>query len=122
MVRAPPPQARPRPCSSSITPTPSFSTKSRSPTATPAPSMARGDADPLIVAGGPVATHCEPVADFIDAVLIGDGEEATTEIALSWAEGKRLGLPRRERLIRLAKLPGVYVPSLYETALDPIDG
>jgi radical SAM family uncharacterized protein/radical SAM-linked protein len=88
----------------------------------PLRSVARSDADPLIVAGGPVATHCEPVADFIDAILIGDGEEAATEIALSWTEGKRLGLSRRERLIRLAKLPGVYVPSLYETALDPIDG
>jgi radical SAM family uncharacterized protein/radical SAM-linked protein len=88
----------------------------------PLRSSARSDADPLIVAGGPVATHCEPVADFIDAILIGDGEEAATELALSWSEGKRLGLSRRDRLIRLAQLRGVYVPSLYETAIDPVDG
>jgi radical SAM family uncharacterized protein/radical SAM-linked protein len=85
-------------------------------------SAARGDADPLVVAGGPVATHSEPVADFFDAILIGDGEEAATEIALTWVEAKREGLPRAERLARLAKIPGVYVPSLYETAIDPVDG
>ena len=88
----------------------------------PLRSAARGDADPLIVAGGPVATHCEPAADFFDAILIGDGEEAASEIALCWTQAKREGLSRQERLIRLAKIRGVYVPSLYETALDPVDG
>jgi radical SAM family uncharacterized protein/radical SAM-linked protein len=78
----------------------------------------RADDDPLIVAGGPVATHMEPMAPFLDAVLIGDGEEAATEIALCWAEAKRAGLPRRERLLKLARIRGVYVPSLYRTAVD----
>ena len=55
----------------------------------PLRSAARSDEDPLIVAGGPVATHMEPMAIFLDAVLIGDGEEATTEIALSWVNGKK---------------------------------
>ena len=82
----------------------------------------RSDADPLVVAGGPVGTHAEPMSPFLDAVLIGDGEEAATEIALAWALGKRLGESRAERLLRLAQLPGVYVPSLYETALDPDSG
>jgi radical SAM family uncharacterized protein/radical SAM-linked protein len=82
----------------------------------------RGDDDPLVIAGGPVATHCEPVAPFFDAVLIGDGEEALTEIALAWTEGKRAGLSRRERLERLARSTGVYVPSLYETAVDAETG
>ncbi len=82
----------------------------------------RADADPLVVAGGPVGTHAEPMSPFLDAVLIGDGEEAATEIALAWVEGKRLGESRAERLRRLARLPGVYVPSLYETALDPDSG
>lgn len=82
----------------------------------------RSEADPLIVAGGPVATHCEPAAPFFDAILIGDGEEAATEIALAWTRGKRAGLTRHERLIELAKIGGVYVPSLYETAIDPVDG
>jgi radical SAM family uncharacterized protein/radical SAM-linked protein len=85
----------------------------------PLRSAARSDADPLIVAGGPVATHMEPMAIFLDAVLIGDGEEATTEIALCWVNGKQRGLSREERLRELAQIPGVYVPSLYDTAVDP---
>jgi radical SAM family uncharacterized protein/radical SAM-linked protein len=78
----------------------------------------RGDADPLVIAGGPVATHAEPVAPFFDAIAIGDGEELLTEVAMSWAAGKREGLSRLERLRRLAHIPGVYVPSLYTTAVD----
>ncbi len=85
----------------------------------PLRSAARSDDDPLVIAGGPVATHAEPMAPFFDAILVGDGEEAALEIALSWAESKRLGLPRRERLLRLSRIVGVYVPSLYDTALDP---
>jgi len=79
----------------------------------------RGEDDPLIVAGGPVATHMEPMAIFLDAVLVGDGEEATTEIALSWTQGKKRGLTRAERLRELANIRGVYVPSLYDTLIDP---
>ncbi len=82
----------------------------------------RSDDDPLIIAGGPVATHAEPIAMFIDAFLIGDGEEAAAEMALTWTESKRAGLPRAERLKRLAALRGVYVPSLYETGLDEASG
>jgi radical SAM family uncharacterized protein/radical SAM-linked protein len=85
----------------------------------PLRSAARSDDDPLIVAGGPVATHMEPMAIFLDAVLIGDGEEATTEIALCWVDGKKRGLSRQERLIELSKIQGVYVPSLYDVATDP---
>jgi len=85
----------------------------------PLRSANRSDDDPLIVAGGPVATHMEPMAIFLDAVLIGDGEEATTEIALAWVDAKKRGLSRAERLIELAKIPGVYVPSLYDVATDP---
>jgi len=79
----------------------------------------RGEDDPLIVAGGPVATHMEPMAIFLDAVLVGDGEEATTEIVLSWVDGKKRGLSRAERLRELANIRGVYVPSLYDTVIDP---
>jgi radical SAM family uncharacterized protein/radical SAM-linked protein len=88
----------------------------------PLRSSDRGEEHPLVIAGGPVATHPEPIAPFIDAILIGDGEEATPEIALTWAEGKRQGLSRRERLQKLASLVGVYVPSLYETRPEPETG
>jgi radical SAM family uncharacterized protein/radical SAM-linked protein len=70
---------------------------------------------PLVLAGGPSATHPEPIAPFLDALVIGDGEERTTAVALDWASAKKAGLPRAERLLRLAQLPGVYVPSLYST-------
>ena len=78
----------------------------------------RSDGDPLVIAGGPVATHAEPMAAFFDAIVIGDGEEATSEVAVLWAEMKEDGIPRDERLAHLARIRGVYVPSLYETAVD----
>lgn len=73
----------------------------------------RTEAHPLIVAGGPVAFNCEPIADFLDAVVLGDGEDAILEITETCRAGKRAGTPRRELLRRLAQIPGVYVPSLY---------
>ncbi|MEM9072670.1 MAG: TIGR03960 family B12-binding radical SAM protein [Myxococcota bacterium] len=82
----------------------------------------RDDDDPLILCGGPVAMHAEPLAPFIDAFLIGDGEEKTAEILLTWASLKEDGVGRAERLRALAALGGVYVPSLYETALDDTTG
>lgn len=82
----------------------------------------RSDDDPLVIAGGPVATHAEPMAPFFDALLIGDGEQAAGEIALEWVRARREGLSRPERLERLARIGGVYVPSLYRTARDPETG
>jgi radical SAM family uncharacterized protein/radical SAM-linked protein len=88
----------------------------------PLRSSARGEADPLIIAGGPSATHAEPLAAFIDAFLIGDGEERTPQIMRSWAQGKRDGLSRAQRLRALAQLSGVYVPTLYATERDADTG
>jgi radical SAM family uncharacterized protein/radical SAM-linked protein len=79
---------------------------------------ARGETDPLVVAGGPNATHPEPVAAFFDAIVIGDGEEKLTELALAWTRMRREGVPRPERLFELAKLGGIYVPSLYRTRVE----
>ena len=88
----------------------------------PLRSSERGEEDPLVLAGGPVATHPEAVAPFFDAIVIGDGEEKLKEVALAWVEMKEKGIPRAERLRSLAKLGGVYVPSLYEVALDQDTG
>ncbi len=79
----------------------------------------RGDDDPLIVAGGPTATHAEPISPFIDAFLIGDGERKVPELMKAWAEMKEEGLPRAERLRQIAGLGAFYVPSLYQTTLCP---
>jgi radical SAM family uncharacterized protein/radical SAM-linked protein len=88
----------------------------------PLRSDARTEDDPLILAGGPTATHCEPLAPFLDAVIIGDGEEKTPEVLLSWVALRQAGVPRRERLAALARLGGVYVPSLYATEIEAQTG
>ncbi|MCR4401823.1 MAG: TIGR03960 family B12-binding radical SAM protein [Firmicutes bacterium] len=80
----------------------------------PARSSARREDDPIVIAGGPCAYNPEPIAPFLDAVLLGEGEEAVGEIVDVYKEAKREGLPRREVLEALARVPGVYVPSLYE--------
>lgn len=76
----------------------------------------RGERDPLVIAGGPAAFNPEPVADIFDLVFLGDGEEGFPEIVRAVAETERRGLPRRDRLRELARLEGVYVPSLYRPA------
>jgi radical SAM family uncharacterized protein/radical SAM-linked protein len=88
----------------------------------PLRSTDRGEGDPLVIAGGPTATHPEPVAMFVDAFVIGDGEERTTDVALTWTKLKAQGTPRAERLAVLARLPGVYVPALYTTRIEPDTG
>lgn len=88
----------------------------------PIRSADRGDSDPLVLAGGPTATHPEPLAPFIDAFVIGDGEEKATEVATTWARLRREGVPRAQRLARLAELGAVYVPSLYATRVEADTG
>ena len=78
--------------------------------------------DALVVAGGPTATHPESLAEIIDAVVIGDGEKIVTELALAWVEARKISATREDALRIIAQLPGVYVPSLYETELDPAAG
>ena len=82
----------------------------------------RGEDDPLVIAGGPTATHPEPLATIIDAFVIGDGEERTTDIALLWTDLKTKGVSRKDRLLAIAHLDGVYVPSFYALTIDPDTG
>lgn len=79
-------------------------------------SRERTDEDPLVLAGGPVAFNPEPFCDFFDMFMIGDGEEALPEL-LDEVERVRK-LPRQEKLRQLAKVEGIYVPSLYKVAYD----
>ncbi|MBU0674549.1 MAG: TIGR03960 family B12-binding radical SAM protein [Proteobacteria bacterium] len=78
----------------------------------------RGEGLPLVIGGGPCAFHPEPVADFFDAILLGDGEEAILEIVDVMIEARDGGLPRGELLGRLSQIAGVYVPGLYEPEYD----
>lgn len=69
---------------------------------------------PLVLAGGPCAYNPEPLAPFLDAVLLGDGEEAIVEIAEAVRESRRLGEGRPDLLERLGRIQGVYIPSFFE--------
>ncbi len=82
----------------------------------------RPDDCPLVMAGGPVAFQPEPMSPFIDAFLIGDGEGYFHEVVSTWSELKKQGLDRRERLIAISQLDGVYVPSLYSRKIEPLTG
>src|SRR6266571_3195536 len=69
--------------------------------------------DPLILGGGPCTYNPEPIADFFDAFVIGEGEEVVHEISDAVAAWKRTTAPRADLLWLLAEIPGVYVPSLF---------
>jgi radical SAM family uncharacterized protein len=76
----------------------------------------RGDSDPLVIAGGHAAFNPEPIANFIDGAVLGDGEEAALKISDIIAEFRKAGSPggRQELLFRLAKSGVVYIPQFYD--------
>jgi radical SAM family uncharacterized protein len=81
----------------------------------------RGPSDPLVVGGGDGAFTPEPLADFFDFFLAGDGEEALPEIVRVLREAKAAGASRRESLLALARsVTGVYVPALYDSDRVPL--
>ncbi|MBR2215944.1 MAG: TIGR03960 family B12-binding radical SAM protein [Selenomonadaceae bacterium] len=75
---------------------------------------------PFIVGGGPCVYNVEPVADFFDFFIVGEGEEIIGEVAAALIAWKGEGKPggRQEFLGRLLKIPGIYVPSFYEPHYD----
>ena len=79
----------------------------------------RDDTHPLVIAGGHAAFNPEPIADFIDAALLGDGEQAVGVITEIVRDAKRDGVGRDEMLTRLAALGGVYVPRFYDVSYHP---
>lgn len=88
----------------------------------------RTDEHPIVVAGGHAAFNPEPIADFVDAAVLGDGEEAVLEITDLVRAWKQEGRPggRDELLTRLAETGGVYIPKFYDVtysadnALNPV--
>ena len=78
----------------------------------------RGESDPLVVAGGPVVFNCEPIADFLDFVFVGDAEELLPEFLDTLKALKRAGAPRAARIRELAKIQGIYAPALYDLVDD----
>jgi len=84
----------------------------------PVLSQDRGDETPLVIAGGPCAFNPEPLANFIDAFVIGDGEEVVRDIVNLFRDEKKQGGSRDALLHRLAQLPGIYVPKFYQVHYD----
>ena len=70
----------------------------------------RDERHPIVIAGGPCACNPEPVADFFDLIILGEGEEVNLELCALYREVQE----RREYLRRASQIPGVYVPSLYD--------
>jgi len=75
----------------------------------------RDESDPLIIAGGGVSNYCEPMAEFIDLFLLGEGEEAVVELAELIKTQKKTGATKKEMLLRAAaEFEWAYVPAFYK--------
>jgi radical SAM family uncharacterized protein/radical SAM-linked protein len=74
---------------------------------------------PLIIAGGPCTCNPEPVADFFDAIVVGDGEGVALELVNAWLAWKQSGGTRRQDLLELwSGIEGIYVPAFFEARYD----
>ncbi len=82
-------------------------------------SALRDSSHPLIIAGGPCTVNPEPVADFFDAMVIGDGETVVIQMAEAWMAWREGGDQDREELLRTwAGIEGVYVPAFFSAHFD----
>lgn len=75
----------------------------------------RAEGDPLVIGGGPCMANPEPVADFFDLFVIGDGEILAAQLLRRIGEGRRAGESKEAILRALAEFPGVYVPRFLKT-------
>lgn len=73
----------------------------------------RLESDPLIIAGGPCCFNPAPLVDFIDAFVIGEGEEVVAEITNLIRTCKKNKLSRQESILQMAQIPGIYVPAVH---------
>ncbi len=76
----------------------------------------RGEQYPLIVAGGPCATNPEPLAPFIDIIMLGEGERQLPQLCSLVLQAKKEKLSKNELLIKATEIEGIYVPSLYDVS------
>ncbi|MFQ5893574.1 MAG: radical SAM protein, partial [Nitrospinota bacterium] len=79
----------------------------------------RSRQDPLVIAGGPCSVNPEPIAEVLDAVVIGDGEDVILEVLSVFRDWKASGAARDALLEALGQLKGVYVPAFYEPLYRP---
>ncbi|MBM7583072.1 radical SAM family uncharacterized protein [Caldicoprobacter guelmensis] len=79
----------------------------------------REEHHPFVIAGGPCAYNIEPLADFFDLVVMGDGEEVINELLDVYRQWKMQGGRRQDFLMAAAGIPGVYVPRFYDVEYNP---
>lgn len=79
----------------------------------------RSETDPIVVAGGPCVCNPEPLAEFFDLFILGEGEEVNLELMDLYAEMKKLGKSKSEFLAEASEIEGIYVPKLYDAAYNP---
>ncbi len=79
----------------------------------------RDGSHPVVIAGGSCVLNPEPMADFIDIFVIGDGEEVLLELLDSFRDWKGKGASKSQLLRQVAAIPGIYVPSLYQVEYQP---
>ena len=85
----------------------------------PFKSVGRDQRHPLVIAGGPCTCNPEPVADFFDAIVVGDGEEVLLQMAEAWIDWHQNGEQSRAALLKhWSHLTGVYVPALRDPMCD----
>lgn len=78
----------------------------------------RTELAPIICVGGPCACNPEPIADFVDIVFLGDGEESTNAVIDLLKECKKNGASKQEFLLKAKNITGVYVPSFYKDSYN----
>ncbi|MBQ3122753.1 MAG: TIGR03960 family B12-binding radical SAM protein [Firmicutes bacterium] len=77
-------------------------------------SSERGEEYPIVCAGGPCACNPEPLADFIDFFMVGDGEELLPLVCKKYAENKKAGGTKEDYLKSICSITGIYVPKYYD--------
>ena len=85
----------------------------------PLHSAERTGLTPLVIAGGTAMYNAEPIADFVDIVSLGEGEDVTVELIELHRKARKEGWSKAEFLHRAAQVSGLYVPSLYEVEYNP---
>ncbi len=78
----------------------------------------RTELAPIVCVGGPCACNPEPIADFVDIVFLGDGEDSTNAVLDLLKECKKSGASKQEFLLKAKDITGVYVPSFYEDSYN----
>ncbi|WP_045216754.1 TIGR03960 family B12-binding radical SAM protein [Desulfonatronovibrio magnus] len=78
----------------------------------------RNESWPLVIAGGGATFNAEPVADFFDLMVLGDGEKVLIFVAEAVRQAKIMRQDREELLLRIKEIPGIYVPSLFQSSVQ----